>query len=124
MTLKQVRLELARDPEFPNGSREHGYIMIAPLDDDGRILAEEWREVKERCRVVRFWGGEEEIGHLVRRPGGSWAFHYDVMGEEDDDESGYRFGDHRFVPGEYISIRDHDDEELKTYRVITVNEIP
>ncbi len=29
--LRQVRLELARDHEFPNGSRERGYDFIAPL---------------------------------------------------------------------------------------------
>jgi hypothetical protein len=30
-------LELARDPEFPNGSTEHGYDFIAPLNIQGHI---------------------------------------------------------------------------------------
>jgi len=34
--LRRVRLELARDHEFPNGSRERGYDFIAPLDGPGR----------------------------------------------------------------------------------------
>ncbi len=55
----------------------------------------------------RFWGSESEIGHLVHKPGGAeharWAFHYDPAPE--DDEAGYRFGSHAFVPGEYVSIR-------------------
>jgi hypothetical protein len=70
--------------------------------------------------VRRFWGGDEdEIGHLVRKPGGSWAFHYDLLGDADDDEAGYRFGNHRFAPGEYVSIKEQDDV-LRTFRVVFV----
>lgn len=122
--LKQVRMELARDEDHPAGNPQEGYTFVAPLDDDGHISPEGWKAMRERCRVVHFAPDEEEIGHLVRKPGGSWAFHYDIMGDEDDDESGYRFGDHRFVPGEYVSIRDNDEDELKTYKVITVTELP
>jgi len=55
----------------------------------------------------------------IRKPGGSWAFHYDLHGDVDDDESGYRFGNHRFIPGEYVSIKEHDDV-LRTFRVMMV----
>ncbi len=124
MTLKLIRLELARDEEFPQGSRAHGYDITAPVDDQGQLDAEEWKNYKDRCRVRRFWGDEEEdIGHLVRKPGGSWAFHYDIHGDPDDDEGGYRFNLHKFVPGEYVSIRDHDDDILRTFRVILTREI-
>jgi hypothetical protein len=120
MTLSKVRLFLARDPEFPEGSAKHGYEFLAPLDAKGHIEVKAWHDVKERCRVKRFWGEEpDEIGHPVRKPGGSWAFHYDVHGDVDDDEAGYRFGDHAFKPGEYVSIREHD-EELRTFRIATV----
>ena len=44
--------------------------------------------------------------------------HQDV-GDPDDDEAGYRFANHRFVPGEYVSIKEHDDV-LRTFRVIMV----
>jgi hypothetical protein len=120
MTLSKVRLFLARDPEFPEGSAKHGYEFLAPLDAKGHIEVKAWHDVKERCRVKRFWGEEpDEIGHLVRKPGGSWAFHYDIHGDIDDDEAGYRFGDHAFKPGEYVSIREHD-EELRTFRITSV----
>ena len=120
MSFSKIRLELARDHDFPEGSRERGYEFTAPLSDDGRILVPEWDLARDRCRVRRFWGGDEdEIGHLVRKPGGSWAFHYDVFGDPDDDETGYRFGDHRFVPGAYVSIKEHDDV-LRTFRVTVV----
>jgi hypothetical protein len=120
MSLSKIRLELARDHDFPDGSREHGYEFTAPLSDDGKILQPEWKAARDRCRVRRFWGGDEdEIGHLVRKPGGSGAFHYDLLGDADDDEAGYRFGDHRFAPGEYVSIKEQDDV-LRTFRVVFV----
>ena len=118
MSLHQIVLELARDPDFPQGSPRHGYRFVAPITDDGHIDPEGWKEQRDRCRVVRFWGDEEEeTGHLVRKPGGSWAFHYDIHGDADSDETGYRFGTHIFKPGEYLSIKEHDDE-MRTFKVI------
>ncbi|MEO9873607.1 MAG: hypothetical protein ABJM26_17290 [Anderseniella sp.] len=123
MTMKHIRMELARDQDFPQGSRQHGYILMAPLDNMDTIDAAEWKANREKCRVTRFWGTDEhEIGHLVRKPGGAWAFHYDIHGNEDDDETGYRFGDERFRPGEYVSIREQDGE-MRTFRVITAAEV-
>ncbi|MBI1386355.1 MAG: hypothetical protein GC150_15720 [Rhizobiales bacterium] len=116
--MKKIRLELARDHDFPGGSREHGYEMVAPIDDDGHIDAAEWRRSREKCRVVRFWGdADHEIGHLVRKPGGQWAFHYDIHGDEDDDETGHRFDSHSFRIGDYVSIKEHDDI-MRTFRVV------
>ena len=120
MPLKRIRIELARDPEFPEGNRNCGYDFIAPLDSSGQMDAEEWRAKRSTCRVTRFWVGEKpELGHLVRKPGGNWAFHYDVFGDEDDDETGYRFGKEKFVLGEYVSINEHDDK-LRTFKVVSV----
>ena len=122
-SMRRVRLELARDPEHPVGSRAHGYDFIAPLDDDGHIIAEDWKRVRERCRVKRFWAGEaDQIGHIVRKRGGSWAFHYDIDGDSASDESGYRFGAHAFKPGEYVSIKEHDGV-LRTFKVMSVREL-
>lgn len=122
-SMRRVRLELARDPDHPVGSRAHGYDFIAPLDDAGHIVAEDWRRVRERCRVKRFWAGEpDQIGHVVRKRGGSWAFHYDIDGDPESDDSGYRFGAHAFVPGEYVSIKEHDGV-LRTFKVMSVREL-
>jgi hypothetical protein len=104
MSMKRIRLELARDHEFPEGRRERGYEAAAPLDNDGHLVADEWRTSRERCRVKRFWHGEkDEFGHLVHLRGGSWAFDYDAK-PTDDDEPGFKFDRHRFIPGEYVSI--------------------
>lgn len=118
--LRRIRLDLARAPGFPEGSHAHGYDFIAPIGEDGHIMAEEWKRVRERCRVRRFWGHEaDEIGHLIRKPGGSWAFQYDIHGPEGSDETGYRFDTHVFKPGEYVSIREHDGV-LRTFFVRSV----
>ena len=120
MTLSTVRLELARDPNFPEGSTNHGYEFVAPLNADGHIDAEEWRTRKERCAVRRFWGGQaDERGHLVHRRGGTWAFHYDVQGDPEEDEPGWKFDTHVFKTGEYVSLREQDGE-LRTFRVASV----
>lgn len=120
--LKQVLLHLARTKEFPEGSARHYYRFVAPLDAEGHLDAEGWRKHRDQCRVVRSWGDEEaDIGHLVHRPGGLWGFRYDIDGDEGD-EAGYRLSSHNFIPGEYVSIRD-DEDELHTFRVISVVDI-
>ena len=121
---KRIRLDLARSKEFPSGSTHHGYEFVAPLDSKGHIDPALWQKYRDACRVRRFWSdSEDENGRLVHKPGGAeharWAFHYDPA-PDDDDEAGYRFGSHVFAPGEYVSIRDHDDDELHTFRVVSV----
>jgi hypothetical protein len=123
MSLSHIRLELARDHDFTEGSRERGYEFIAPLSDEGRILVPEWNVMRDRCHV-RFWANEpDEIGHLIRKPGGSWAFHYDLLGDPEDEETGYRFGDHKFLLGEYVSIKEHDGV-LRTFQVVAIQPVP
>lgn len=121
--LKHIKLQLARSKEFPSGSARHGYDIVAPLDGQGRIDPEVWREHKADCRVRRFWGDEEEvIGYLVHKAGGAeharWMLDYGG-GKGGDEEAAYRFGDHKFSPGEYVSIRGHDGQ-LHTFVVAVV----
>ena len=123
MALKKIRLVLGRDRDFPQGSAHHGYEFVAPLDAEGHIDAAAWRKHRADCRVRRFWAGEdEEIGHLVHTRGRNWAFHYDVRGDVDDDEAGYKFDSHRFLPGEYVSITEHDGR-LRTFLVANVQDL-
>jgi hypothetical protein len=121
--LKRIRLNLARSKEFPLGSEKHGYEFVAPLDADGHISPELWRKYREHCGVRRFWEGEDdEFGRLLHKSGGAeharWVFDYDETAEEDD-EAGYRFGDHIFRPGEYVSIRG-DEGVMHTFQVVSV----
>ena len=123
MSLSTIRLELARDRDFPDGSANHGYEFMAPLGEDGHIDIEGWRKQRKNCRVWRFWQGEaDEYGHLRRTRGGRWTFHYDIEGDPEDDEAGYRFDSHAFHEGEYISIHEHDGS-LRTFRVVSVKAV-
>ena len=119
---RQIRLELAREPGHPEGSRATGYDLVAPLDGAQRLSADIWRKHKEKCRVHRFREGENDlVGHLARKPGGAWYFDY-AEGDDTDDESAYHLGSEQFVPGEYISIRD-EHGKMHTYRVTTVRPV-
>ncbi len=121
--LRHVRLELARDQDFPNGSNRHGYEFIAPLDKQGHIDLEAWKALRDRSRVRRFWGSEtEEVGHIVHKRGNVWAFHYDIHGDAAHDDAGYHFETHKFVPGEYVSLKEQDGT-LRTFRVVAVGEV-
>ena len=121
--LRRVRLELARDHEFPNGSSERGYDFIAPLDRKGHVELAAWKDLKDRYRVRRFWPGEaEEVGHVMHKRGNVWAFHYDIHGDPTHDEAGFRFDSHAFIPGEYVSIKEQEGV-LRTFRVVSVRDL-
>jgi hypothetical protein len=116
ITLHKIVLELAREPGHPSGDRDEKYVIVAPLTDDGHIDAEAWKQVRERCRVARESSDDEtSLGHLVHGPGGRWFLHYDISNDRED-ESGFRFEDERFVPGEYISVE--RDDGTHVFRVV------
>jgi hypothetical protein len=117
-SFRQIRLELAREPGHPEGDHGIAYVLLAPLDGEGRIDAQLWQKHRDACRVARLRpDAEDERGHLVHRRGGSWAFTYDVAGASPD-ESGYHFSNERFVPGEYVSIKETDG--FHAFRVAAV----
>ncbi len=119
MSFKTIRLELARTKDFPEGSARHGYEFVLPVDAAGHIDANAWQADKERCTVRRFWGDEgEEKGYLVHTRHRTWAFSY-APGEEDD-EPFFRFEDHVFKAGEYVSLTGHDGV-VHPFRVVSVH---
>jgi hypothetical protein len=118
---KRIRMELAREPGHPEGDRRTAYVLIAPIGPDGKLDAEAFKAHADACTVVRMRPGEDpEEGRLRRRPGGSWAFHYDFADGGEDDDPGYRLGDHVFAAGEYVTI--NEDEGPHTYRIAWVQE--
>ena len=52
--------------------------------------------------------------------GATWVFDYDDS-RLDDDEAGYRFGAHTFVPGEYVTVSDQGSSH--TFRVVAVENV-
>lgn len=119
---RHVRLELAREREHPGGQNSYGYDLVVPLNAEGRIDGETFKDHRDVCRVRKFRpGAKDVIGKLVRGPGGRWGFDYDETTERDD-ESAYRFGEEQFRLGEYVSVRD-DGGDMHTFRVTQVEEI-
>jgi hypothetical protein len=122
VTLKLIRLELARTADHPEGSHKHGYEFIAPLGADAHIDLDEYKRVGEACSVLRFWGdADDEHGILVRTRGNHWAFSY--APGEDDDEPITRFASHAFRNGEYVTITEHDGV-ARPFRVVWVRDPP
>ncbi|MBR1125175.1 hypothetical protein JQ628_26885 [Bradyrhizobium lablabi] len=115
-SFRQIRIELARERGHPEGAHNIAYVLVAPLDDDGHIDPETWRQHREACRVARLRPNEGTVhGHLVHRRGGSWAFQYDA---NIPDEPGYHFNEERFVPGEYVSV--NEEGRTHPFRVVAV----
>ena len=67
-------------------------------------------DMERRARAPRKAGPTRR-----RADGATWIFDYDDR-TITDDEAGYRLDAHRFVEGEYVSIRD-DAGELHTFVV-------
>ena len=84
MGLTRVVMRLGRNPDagYPDGDEQHGYVVVAPLDKDGKLDLELWRANKETCTVDRFSPDPDEKadGWLSHR-GSHWYFRYD---EEDE----------------------------------------
>lgn len=117
--VSHIVLELAREPGHPAGDARHAYHLDVPLDTDGRIDAAGWRQQRDLYQVRRLRPGEAEArGAILHGPGGRWTFDYTDESSRDD-ETGFRFGDERFVVGEYVSIRE-DDGKMHTFRVVSV----
>ena len=117
--VSHIELHLARERGHPQGDPNHAYHLYLPLSDDGRIDAKAWRDNQPLCHVRRQRPNEEEArGRVVHGPGGRWIFDYDD-GSARDDEVGFRLNTERFVPGEYVSIRE-DDGKTHVFQVVSV----
>lgn len=118
MTISTIRLELARTPQFPEGSARHGYEFVAPLDREGHLDAKAWPACRQTCVVRRFWPTQaDEHGKLIHRRDGQWAFSY--RPGDDDDEPIFRFDRHKFQVGEYVTVTEHDGI-ARPFKVIAV----
>lgn len=117
--LMKIRLELARNKEYPLGSRNHGYELVAPLTGDGHLDTASWQKMREHCTVRRFWPGEPDERGRLQLKGSRWVFSY--APGDDDDEAIFRLGGHVFRQGEYISITEHDGEQ-RTFMVVQVTD--
>ncbi|MFC6197263.1 hypothetical protein [Ponticaulis profundi] len=123
MQLKQIVLRLARNPGFPEGDHDQGYVIVAPLDNDARLDTEAWRDVKKHCTVRRFHTDDslKADGFLTHR-GSNWYFHYDEE-SEGPDEPLYKLADHQILHGSYVTIAHGDDEDALTYQIDDIRNV-
>ena len=119
MSLKKVRLELARCAEYPEGSPDFGYEIVTPLTLDGHIDLKGWEKASKNCTVRRFWCDEDDETGLLSHSASGWLFDYDPDAE-DDDEPLFRLDDHVFKDGEYVSVTEHDGVQ-RTFQVVSVD---
>ena len=80
MQLKQIVLRLARNPGFPEGDRDQGYVIVAPLNNDAKLDVDVWRDVKKHCTVKRFHPDDALAADgLLTHRGSHWHFHYPIL---------------------------------------------
>lgn len=111
--MRIVRLELARCHEFPEGSSTHGYEFHVPLTAAGKLDRVGLHRHREEATFRRFWGADEEQGH-IRHGHRGWVLAFGGNGEAD--ETLFKGDQHRFAPGEYVSIEERDGQ-TRTFRV-------
>jgi len=120
-TWSRVRLELARNHDFPEGSARHGYVLVLPLDANGRIDETVRHKAPELCTLHRFWEGEGDAVGQVVRAGRGWSFSYHAG--RDDDEPVPHLADHLFRVGEYLAVHEANGTE-HTLRIVAVEPAP
>ena len=110
MNWTSIRLELARMPEFPEGSASRCYLLRLPIDGDGLVDEDTIRRDPAKATVRRFWPNEPDLsGHVIRTRRG-WAFSY--RPGEDDDETVFHLETHPFRIGEYVTLTEPDGSRL------------
>lgn len=115
---KIIRLELARTPEFPEGSPSRAFLLRLPLYDDGLIDREEVRRNPAMATVKRFWPNEPDQQGYAIHTGKAWAFSY-AAGEEDD-EVLFHLETHPLLQGDYVTLTEPDGRQLP-FRVTRIN---
>ena len=119
MTLSRIVMRLARNPgtEFADGDDHRGYTLTAPLTAEGKLDATALKALKGGAKVRFFAPDEDALEGRLGRHGERWFF--DFGDQMDSQEPLYRFGDHHFAVGEYLSITD-EEGRLLTYKVTEV----
>ena len=76
MKWKTIRLELAASTDFPHGSVGRGFLIRAPLNEDGSIDELLLRASPGRGKVRRVWSNEADQRGRLERVDGHWAMRF------------------------------------------------
>lgn len=119
MNWNNIRLELARTKEFPEGSASRAYLLRIPLDDQGLIEERSLRAAPARATVRRFWPNEPDMsGHVIRTPSG-WALCYRIG--EAHEEAIFHLEMHPLRLGEYVTLTEPGGE-TSSFRVASIRQ--
>jgi hypothetical protein len=118
MPLMNIRLELGRTREAPQGDPHHGFEFIAPLDRHGHLDATLWATEKDRCTVRSFRPNQPERKGLLRHVGHGWRFDYQPEREQDN-EPFFKLDRHVIAPGFYVTVTE-DDGAQRPFKVVAV----
>jgi hypothetical protein len=76
MNWKTIRLELAATADFPKGSVGRGFLIRAPIGEDGSIDEKSVAKTPNRAKIRRVWPNEpDEPGQLLRVDD-RWVFRF------------------------------------------------
>jgi hypothetical protein len=119
MNWKTIRLELARTPEFPQGSASRVFLLRLPLHDNGSIDEGEVARRPSRATVRRFWASEPDTsGQIVRCPCG-WECRCGQRGQE---PLAFRLSSQPLRLGEQVTMTGPDGCELP-FRVANMTKV-
>jgi hypothetical protein len=118
MTLYRVRITLARDPDFPEGSNTRGYDFIVPLGGGKKPDTATWKQHAKDCLVHRFWEGEEPRHGVLRHSGHQWFVDYDVK-RASDEEPFIQLDRHPIEEGNTLSMVEGDGKS-RTFHIVSV----
>lgn len=121
MSWKQIRLTLARTPEYPSGSSEHAYELVLPVRTDGIIDLAAFERMPGRATVQRLWPGQGTMHGAILRRSSGFAFSYEPG--DADDEQVFHLEDHPLCLGEYVTLTEPDGDRL-AYQIVAVRALP
>lgn len=117
---KNVRLELAGMPEFPQGSASRAYMLHLPLRQDGTIDEEAVQENPGIAGFRRFWPNEPDKSGLVVRTEGGWALSFRPAA---DGGASIPIELKRLLPGDEVVINKYTGGRWR-YRVVDLSLSP
>ena len=118
MNWKDIRMELACAPQFPQGSPHRCYLLHLPLGGRGLIDEDLVRATPRHATVRRFWPSQPDLrGHVVKTDDG-WAFAYER--QDQGVEMLFHMDATPIRIGECITLTEPNGERLR-FRVTAVH---
>ena len=110
MSWNNIRLELARASQFPQGSPHRCYLLHLPLAASGLIDEEMVRAFPQRATVRRFWPSQPDLRGDVIKTLEGWAFSYESQASSG--ETVFHLDAHPMRIGECIPLTEPNGERL------------